>query len=194
MKMTSSSTLAEKIYHSLVCEFPEALRSITEISCNQSKNFVISESKAFDFDVILNFKENERGEFQKEKTPDSIFVKGNTVYFVEFKEGSHKRDEIRQKIHEGIISLFQYSKTRGLADRNSFLELDIRYALIRRPSPRWGSTFLNTLESSADVFNLKNMEGLLVSNTRVRWLPGSICEMLRNISGGLVQDVQVLSA
>ncbi|HEJ2408442.1 hypothetical protein I5I73_10390 [Pseudomonas aeruginosa] len=188
--MTSN---AKKVYDALVNEFPDAMEEITRISRNHSanKDFIICADKAFNFDVLHNV----CGGGKKEKSPDALFLKGDTLCFVEFKEGKHERSDIRQKIHEGIITLFQYSNARGILSRSDFLGLDIRYAVVKRLDykPESGA-FLIALEKTRDYFDLKNIEGFLVSKTAVRWYPRSILELLHSVSGRTIQSIGFINA
>lgn len=184
---------AKDIYDSLVTEFPGAMQEVSELSRNVQgkKDFVRCDAKAFNFDTLLNIGGTKN---QKEKSPDALFFYGGTLYFVEFKEGGHDRADIRQKIHEGIVTLFQYAFSRGIVDRDSFLDIEIKYAVIRRGSARGESSFLLALEKSQDIFSLKNIEGLLVKETTVRWNPDSILKLLKKISDGAICRIEVVSA
>lgn len=184
---------AKEIYDSLVAEFPGAMQEVGELSRNEQgkKDFIRCDVKAFNFDILLNIG---GAKVQKEKSPDALFFYGSTLYFVEFKEGRHERADIRQKIHEGIVTLFQYAFSRGIVDRESFLGIEIKYAVITRGSAQGENSFLLALEKSQDTFSLKNIEGLLVKETTVRWNPDSILKLLKKISDGAICRIEVVSA
>ena len=164
--MTSKAGL---IYQSLITDYPYAMQSITEISKNTSanKNFVCSQILAFNFDLVLNL--NPELPNCKEKSPDALFLHNDILYFVEFKEGGVDKGDVRLKIHDGAVTLFQYARSKGIVDKDEFCSLSIRYAVIKRSTCRGnpGSEFLQTLEDSGTFFNLKNIEGLLIDKTNV---------------------------
>ena len=183
---------AKEIYDSLATEFPEAMQEITKLSRNEQgcKDFIRCDVKAFNFDTLWNVGS---ARSQKEKSPDALFEHNDILYFVEFKEGKHDRADIRQKIHEGIVTLFQYSVSRRVADRESFFDIEIKYAVIKRGCTQGERSFLLTLEKSQDVFSLKNLEGLLVKETAVRWNPESIFKFLKKVSNGAISKIDVVS-
>ena len=185
--------VAKEIYDALVSEYPDSMKPIAALSRNEQggKDFVISEVLAFNFDDILCFGAASQA---KEKSPDALFVCGDVLYLVEFKEGRCERSDIRQKIHEGILTLYHYARSRGLAKRSSFFDLKIKYAVIRRPGENKGSRFLELLEESSDNFSLKNMRGWLLQDTAVRWKPDSILGLLHKISDGSVSSIDVVSS
>ncbi|WP_298626658.1 hypothetical protein [uncultured Zoogloea sp.] len=184
---------AEEIYGLLVMEFPEAMQSLSELSRNEQgrKDFIRSDVKAFNFDKLWNIG---GGKKCKEKSPDALFCHGETLYFIEFKEGGCDRADVRQKIHEGILSLFQYSVSKGVANRDSFFGIKIKYAVVKRSGAQGEVSFLQALERSQDVFSLKNIEGLLVKETAVRWVPDSIFKLLNKVSGGAIDRIDVVAS
>jgi Holliday junction resolvase len=184
---------AQKLYDTLVAEYQYAMEEISIISRNHSaqKDFILCDEKAFNFDVLVNV----CGDGKKEKSPDSLFVNGDTLYFVEFKEGRHDRSDVRQKIHEGIITLFQYSIARNVLSRAEFLALDIRYAVVKRLQCKPESShFLVALEKSIDYFDLKNIEGFVISQTAVRWHPPSILKLLHKVSSEKIQKISFINS
>lgn len=188
---------AGEIYQALVNEFPDAMQSITALSQNQAggKQFIVCDSCAFNFDLINNFGNSASG--QKEKSPDALFLGGDTLYFVEFKEGKVVRDDVRAKIHEGITTLFQYAFNRKIVSREQFLDLSIKYAVIRRPAENRGTrhpTTLDSLKMTEDFYNLKNLEGLLLEETTVLSNPKLIFSRLNKFSNGAVTAIEVVSA
>lgn len=180
-------TCAALIYKSLVAEFPEAMQELTLLSRNESggKDFIRSDVKSFNFDFVKNLKNN-----SKEKTPDALFISGGEFYFIEFKEGASNRTDVRLKVHEGVLALFQYAVARGLASRDDFLTLTIKFGLVRRSNV---NSFAHVLEQSQDVFCLKNMEGLVVTSTTVRGRPDSILDLLSVASGGMISSIEYVN-
>jgi hypothetical protein len=179
---------AKAIYDSLVAEFPGAMQELTLLSRNESggKDFIKSGVLAFNFDFVKNLKNN-----SKEKTPDALFLCNEEFYFVEFKEGRSERADVRQKVHEGVLALFQYAVARKLAGRSEFLSLVIKFGLVRRSNV---ASFAHVLEQSQDVFCLKNMEGLVVASTTVRGRPETIFELLHAASGGAIASIEYVNA
>ena len=185
-------TVAKSIYDSLVSEYPGSMRPITLLSRNEqgAKDFVVSDVLAFNFDD-LNCSSG--GSSSKEKSPDALFYCDDVLYLVEFKEGRCEKNDIRQKIHEGILTLYKYADQRGLATRGSFFDVKIKYAVVRRPGDNRGSGFLQILEESLDIFSLKNMRGWLLQDTAVRWKSDSILKLLYKISNGEVNSLEIVS-
>lgn len=183
---------AKEIYDLLVTDFPEAMQSLSQLSRNEQggKDFIRCDVKVFNFDMLWNIGGANKC---KEKSPDALFFHDETLYFVEFKEGGCDRGDVRQKIHEGVISLFQYSVSKGVATRESFFGVNIKYAVVKRGATHGDASFLLTLERSQDVFGLKNIEGLLVKETAVRWVPDSIFKLLNKISGGAIGRIDVVA-
>jgi hypothetical protein len=188
--MTSSACI---IYHALVKEFPHALQEITSLSRNTQggKDFVICDVVAFNFDCVTTLAG------QQEQSPDALFLHADILYFIEFKEGRGKNVEktvIRQKIHEAIITLFQFATSNKLLSRDQFLDMPIKYAVVMRskanglPPP----SFLDQLEAGADYFNLKNMEGLLVKETKVVFSGAEIVKLLAKISDGAINRIELV--
>ncbi|PIG26609.1 hypothetical protein CLU93_0817 [Janthinobacterium sp. 35] len=190
--MTSKS---KEIYDHLTLDFPHALQPITTLSKNTSdkRDFVLSTHLAFNFDLIQNYCPVHPN--QKEKSPDALFFYDDILYFVEFKEGDIKKDDVRLKIHEAIVSLFHYAISKNISTREEFVNLDIRYAIIMRPTVRGTpqKSFLDTLEASSKYFNLKNLEGLLIKKTKVAFQPMSILNLLNKITNGAVSSINVMN-
>lgn len=185
---------AKQIYDSLILDYPDALQSISQLSRNISgkKDFVLSDELAFNFDLIKNV--CERLPDQKEKSPDALFYFDDILYFIEFKEGSIKKEDIRLKIHEAITTLFQYSLAKNITTKNEFIDIKIKYAVVmRNKNCNPDQTFLNTLEHTAEHFNLKNMEGLLIEETRIAFLPKTIFKLLNKISHGRITEIQIMN-
>lgn len=184
---------AFEIYNSLLIDYPQALQSITKLSKNTTgnKNFIISDELAFNFDLINNLCKFHPD--RKEKSPDALFYFKDVLYFVEFKEGDAKKEEIRLKIHEAIITLFQYASAKKIITKDEFFKLKIKYAVIMRGKVNGAPpvSFVNTLENSAQYFNLKNIEGLMIEKAKVIFQDRTIFELLNKISGGKVSAIKI---
>jgi nitrite reductase/ring-hydroxylating ferredoxin subunit len=186
---------AKEIYDSLLNEYPHALQTISALSKNtaDNKDFILCNVLAFNFDLLTNACINHPN--QKEKSPDALFYFNDTLYFIEFKEGDVKKEDVRLKIHEAILTLFHYASTKGIIVKDEFYDLRIKYAVIMRQKPVNGSpgqSFYDTLERSARYFNLKNLEGLMIEETRIAFQPQTIFNLLNKISNGLISNIQIV--
>jgi hypothetical protein len=194
--MTSKASV---IYQSLLSDFPGSLEEITVLSRNTAKvagldrEFVISQEKGFNFDPVLNYSPELTN--MNEKSPDALFLVDETLYFIEFKEGKVEKTDIREKIHEGILTLYQYAVAKKLMTRGEFLDVKIRYAVILRSFTKGnpGSATLEVLDTTRNYFNLKNMEGLLVEQTAVRVSGKSIYALLNKVTNGAVKSIQLMN-
>lgn len=184
---------SEKIYQSLITEHKEFLQTITEISKNTSdnRNFILSDYLALNFDLLQNCHPELAG--KKEKSPDALFLLEQTFYFIEFKEGQCKKEDIRLKIHEGVLTLFNYCMSKKLVTKEEFLSLKIRYAVVIRNNVNGkpSDDFLSTLEQSSTFFNLKNIEGLIIEKTNVVFQSESILKLLRKVSNNNITSIQI---
>jgi len=189
--MTSN---AKKIYDKLCDIYPSALESITDLSFNTdgNKRFVISDELGFNFDKVSNLAPcHPQG--KKEKSPDALFLANDILYFVEFKEGSAKKEDIRMKIHEGITTLFCFVlKHLPEISREDFLSLHIRYGVVMRGFRATGRQgLIDRLEATSNKFNLRNIEGFLVRKTSVRDEPARILELLHTVSAGRISSIDI---
>lgn len=169
------------LYDALLQRYSNGLSSIGELSRNTDgvpggKNFIECPHQAFNYDLVTNCATSG----VKEKSPDALFLDGEKLHFVEFKEGTVKKNEVRQKIHEGLVTLFQFAIKNEILTRDDFLKLDFRYTVIRRLHNV--NPMVDALEVSIDYFGLKNLEGFLLKATDVRWTPQKILELLSNIT------------
>ena len=180
----------EKIYASLKADYPGSWQPITELSRNfaQHEDFIICNYKAFNFDKVNN---PGTAAGIKEKTPDALFLQNDIFYFVEFKAGKNvSRSAIRQKIQEGINTLYQYCVVKKLATREEFVHFRFKYAVVDKRSDLKGKvSFFNALQSSAQHYSLKNLEGLLVEQTRVCSTPQSALKLFEKISRGKITSI-----
>ncbi|MBN6029849.1 hypothetical protein [Pantoea ananatis] len=189
--MTSKS---KKIFDKLCEIYPEAMETITSLSFNTDgqKNFIISDEVGFNYDKVVNHSSCYKNA-RKEKSPDALFIADDVLYFVEFKEGSAKKEDIRMKIHEGITTLFCFViKYLPEITREEFFHLDIRYAVVMRGFRATGRQgLIDSLEASSNKFNLRNIEGFLVSKTTVRDEPSRILALLSTVSSGRVSSIKI---
>ncbi|MEB5959223.1 hypothetical protein MXL39_03050 [Enterobacter sichuanensis] len=183
-----------KIYNKLCEIYPSALETVSNLSFNSdgNKNFIISDEIGFNFDKVYNLSAC-HPDGKKEKSPDCLFLVDDILYFVEFKEGKAKKDDIRMKIHEGITTLFCFV-LKHLPDisREEFFKLDIRYTVIMRDFRAQGRDgFLQDLEAISNKFNIKNIEGFLVTKALVKDSPQRILEFLNKVSSGRIVQIQI---
>lgn len=183
--------VAQEIFDKLVCEYPEFLKSITELSYNRagSQNFIGSDVCGFDFDMVYNLSSS-YSTVHNERSPDALFCMNNKLWFVEFKEGGHKKIEIRSKIHEGILTLFMFVQ-RHLShiSKETFCNLDIRYAVISRETQRY-SSFAQALKAASEKYQLKNIEGFLVSKVFYTVDPNRVADLLNAVTAGAVGFIE----
>ncbi len=184
---------AEQLYLALKAKHPEAMQSVSELSRNSSdgRDFIRSSYQAFNFDKVDNVCP---AKIAKEKSPDALFLHSDTLYFVEFKEGSVSKEDIRMKIHEAVVTLFHFAVENSVLTRDEFLELEIKYAVVMRNQTkgRPNPSILDTIESRSTYFNLKNIEGLLVQETKVAFLPQTIAKLLHKLSNGKVAPAHLV--
>lgn len=184
---------AQLIYNELLAQHPNALKEITELSFNKTgnKKFVISNEKGFDYDLVFNCSKAYK-EHHKEKSPDAIFCLKDKLYFVEFKEGKHDKSDIRLKIHEGITTLYMFTRLHLPAiSKSDFLNLDINYAVVARHNKKSTSSFQEALLEASKKYQLKNMEGFIVNQTRYTSQPSLILQLLEKLTTGNVKHIDI---
>jgi hypothetical protein len=180
---------AEILYNALLQRYPNGMRPISDLSRNTDgvpggKKFIECPHLAFNYDLVTNCATNNG---VKEKSPDSLFLDVDRLHFIEFKEGQAKRIELRQKIHEALVTLFQFAITNNILNRDEFLALDFRYTVVRRLQKQ--HPMANALDISIDNFQLKNLEGFLIKATDVRWAPQKILELLSSVTNRGVRTI-----
>lgn len=190
------TTDASKIYYALVARFPQAMQDITALSKNTAmhKDFVISPVKAFNFDLVSNSESGQR--IEKEKSPDALFLHDGALYFVEFKEGMNvEKMDIRMKIHEALLTLYQFAMDSDLLNRTEFFALSINYVVIMRNRAPKGSkeSISGSFRKSNALFNLKNMEGFLIKEASTLGKPQAIANCLAKISNGAVTRIEIVA-
>lgn len=183
--------VAQEIFDKLVSEYPTYVKSITELSYNRTgnQNFIGSDVCGFDFDMVYNLSPS-YDVTHNERSPDALFCMNNKLWFVEFKEGGHKKIEIRSKIHEGILTLFMFVQ-HHLKDisKEVFCNLDIRYAVISRDAQRY-SSFAQALKAASEKYQLKNIEGFLVSKVFYTVDPNKVADLLSAVTAGAVGFIE----
>lgn len=185
-----SQSHEQRVYTELCNTYPNDIESITSISRNISagRNFIMSPHLALNYDKVMNCAPC-YSFTSDEKSPDSIFLHDNTLYFVEFKDGQKPdKTDVRGKIHEGINTLFHFAKTRISLKRKEFLSLNIRYVVFRR---RNGNRFLDAIQTASYGFNLKNLEGLLIKKTAVSDDPQFVADFFHRITSGVVTQIDI---
>ncbi|CAM3962056.1 hypothetical protein [Vibrio neonatus] len=174
----------ELIFNKLVETYPTSLKEITELSYNDSdgRSFIECEKLGFDFDTVNNINTIE-GKQKKERSPDAVFFNKDTLYLVEFKEGTHKKEDIRLKVHEAGSTLFFFCQAY-LPDlsRQEFFNLKIKFVLIHRFNPNRGTMFTAAMEQSRTLHNLKNLDGYIIQQNRVMSFPTTILSFLKRIT------------
>ena len=148
------------------------------------KKFIECPHLAFNYDLVTNCATNNG---VKEKSPDALFLDADRLHFIEFKEGQVKRIELRQKIHEALVTLFQFAIKNNILTRDEFLALDFRYTVVRRLQN--ANPMVNALDISIDSFGLKNLEGFLIKATDVQWAPHKILELLSNVTNKGIRTI-----
>ncbi|XHF32819.1 hypothetical protein OXH62_26345 [Pseudomonas chlororaphis] len=183
--------VAQEIFDKLVFEYPKFIKSITELSYNRAggQNFIGSDVCGFDFDMVYNLSPS-YSVTHNEKSPDALFCMNNKLWFIEFKEGGHKKIEIRSKIHEGILTLFMFVQ-RHLPHitKEVFCNLDIRYAVISRETQKF-SSFAQALKAASEKYQLKNIEGFLVSKVFYTVDPNRVADLLSAVTAGAVGFIE----
>jgi hypothetical protein len=185
----------EAIYNKLCSEYPNAIKSITDLSLNDTgnRNFLVSSVTGFDYDQVLNVSDCYKDPCN-EKSPDALFFHDGKLYFIEFKEGGVDKQDIRCKIHEGVNTLYVFAKKHipGM-NRQTFVELNINYAVFMRDTKRTlsNSSFRAALDLTSNKFSLKNLEGFIVKKTRVAMEPQDFVDFFHRITSGAVKSIDV---
>lgn len=187
------SSGAENLYKKLQEVFPHGMTTISNLSKNTAdkRDFIVCDHQAFNFDLVKNISQKTKTP-TKERTPDALFLKGSKLFFVEFKEGDCDKNEIRQKIYEGVTALFHFAVQNNIMTKDDFFAIEIGYIVINRYSPKGSpkSEVLENLERSLDFFNLKNIEGFIVTRTMVNFRKESILKLLNKITEGVIKKIE----
>lgn len=182
----------QEIYDKLVEVYPHGVKDITSMSYNDAGalRFIESAETGFDFDLVYNLSPIYKSP-QKEKTPDSLFIVKDRLFFVEFKEGGDDKGDIRLKIHEGIVSLFMFVK-RHLPSiaKADFVNLRITYiVIVRKPADQ--KKFLRILREKEKMHQLRNLEGFLVGGTYYTVCPKHTATLLSKVTEGRLKFIDV---
>ncbi|MEC6822919.1 hypothetical protein VXS02_05665 [Photobacterium piscicola] len=175
----------ELIFNKLQEVYPSSIKEITELSFNDAdnRNFIECTNLGFDFDTVNNANLINNNE-KKEKSPDAIFCNNQTLHFVEFKEGKHKKEDIRLKIHESNATLFFFcQKYLPEISRTDFFQLKITFTLIHRVRDNRGTMFTSAMEALVTLHNLGNLDGYIIQKNNVVSFPRSVLNTLRRITG-----------
>ncbi|POD98060.1 MULTISPECIES: hypothetical protein [Pectobacterium] len=184
----------ELIFSKLNEIYSDSKKDITSLSLNDSgdREFIICDAMAFNYDSVWNCSGIYRNEL-KEKSPDALFYHDSKLYFVEFKEGGSRKEDIRLKIHEGITTLYHFvCKHIPSITKKEFVDLNINYAVICRSQSDksvLSADLLNALENSSRKYNLKNLEGFLIKQTAIVDEPRQILNLLHKITAGTVTNI-----
>jgi len=184
----------EKIlYDSLLEEFKDtnSMVSITEASRNISgeKDFVISDYMVFNFDCFNSMKYGANPEpvgNVKEKTPDCLLFNNDCLYFIEFKQGRADKKDIRLKIHETILGIYNYSiYSKEIFTRVDFFNLKIKYILIKKgDEQQLCNPYSKRIYISQNFFNLRSMNGFILDSTHVFVDPDDIANFFHVVTNG----------
>uniref|UniRef100_UPI0030C7717E hypothetical protein n=1 Tax=Escherichia coli TaxID=562 RepID=UPI0030C7717E len=184
----------EIIFNKLVEVYPSAMSELTSLSFNDAGNrkFIISDFQGFNYDTVMNCSSVYNIE-TKEKSPDALFLHNEKLYFIEFKEGKAKKEDIRLKIHEGVTTLYHFvCKHLPNITRQEFIELKINYAVVCRgdgSKSMISAEMINVLENTSKKYSLKNLEGFLVKQTTVIEEPNKLLKFLNRISTRSVTSI-----
>lgn len=184
-------SVAQEIFDKLLAEYPRFVKSITELSYNRTgnQNFIGSDVLGFDFDMVYNLSTSYQTT-HNEKSPDALFCMNDRLWFIEFKEGGHKKIEIRSKIHEGILTLFMFVQHHlPHIQKDTFCNLDMRYAVISRETQKF-SSFAQALKATSEKYQLKNIEGFLVSKSFYTVDPKKVADLLSAVTAGAVGFIE----
>ncbi|MCQ8229112.1 hypothetical protein [Pantoea trifolii] len=184
------------LYNALCANFPSEVLPLTTISRNSTgtRDFIVSQELALNFDNIRNCSDAYSADVDgNEKSPDALFLHEDVLYFVEFKEGNPrnvKKLEIRNKIHEGIITLYQFSKKHTSIVRSDFFKLKIAYIVFRRPRVG-GNAFTNATDAASANYFIENIKGFIVRVTAVSDDPQYFVDFFHKVTSGRVTQIHV---
>lgn len=113
----------------------------------------------------------------------------STLYLVEFKSSWPKdktAQQLRFKCYESLAKLLKYWTLVLEKDRKEFFELKINYCVITRAKNNQDTnnkSFLDALDSSANYFKLKYLDGAFVDKTRILLQEETIFKFLARVTG-----------
>ena len=188
-------------YDSILHEFKEEkthMLTLTEASRNVAggKDFVVSDYKVFNFDCFNSMMygiDPEPAGKAKEKTPDCLILNDGCIYFVEFKQGSADKKDIRLKIHETILGIYNYAVfSKKIFSREDFFNLKIKYVLIKKGDEKaLSNPYHRRRYISQNFFNLRSMNGFILNSTHVFVSPEDITRFLDTVTCGNCQPLNV---
>jgi len=186
-------SIAKTLYDALVAEYSDGIVSITSLSKPDQvdKYFIEADYCGLNFDNVKNYAS---GKPVSEMSPDTIFLKEDELYFVEFKSGSFEKKDLRGKINEGLTTLYQFAISRKIIDRDSFFSIPINYVVIatkNNDKKKRSSSFADALNIGAGYFGLKNMEGFLLKKTSMLLKPESIYGKFQEITCNGIEKMTV---
>ncbi len=185
-------SLESDIFSALLAVYPKGLTDITNLSYNvhDKRDFILSNEKGFNFDLVHNLSMAYTAP-QKEKTPDGLFLVNDMLFFVEFKEGGHNKQDIRLKIHEAIVSLYMFTSVHmPHVSRNDFFSLKISYAVIARP-PAKASEFQTALTHAREKYQLENLHGFILRKTNYSICPNITARLIKNLTSGAATFIEI---
>lgn len=185
-------SLESDIFSALLTVYPSGLADITSLSYNihDKRDFILSNEKGFNFDLVHNLSKA-YGAPQKEKTPDGLFLVNDILFFVEFKEGGHNKQDIRLKIHEAIVSLYMFTLVHMPSiTRDEFFSLRISYAVIARP-PAEVSEFQKALAQAREKYQLENLQGFILRKTNFSICPSITAKLIKKLTSGAASFIEI---
>ncbi|EKN5088754.1 hypothetical protein DVP68_22755 [Yersinia enterocolitica] len=190
-KVQSNETV---LYNELCNIYPDEVLPLTKISHNTSgaRDFIVSPELALSFDEVKNCS-SVYGFESNEKSPDALFLHEDVLYFVEFKEGNPKKIDkldIRNKIHEGIITLYHFAKKQTSISKADFFKLKIAYIVFRRPFAT-GNSFTNAMQAASANYFIENIKGFLVGVTVVSDEPQFFVDFFHRVTAGKITQINV---
>jgi len=182
------------LYSALCANYPNEILSLTKIShnLNGARDFIISPELALSFDEIKNCSAAYSFE-SNEKSPDALFLHEDVLYFVEFKEGNPNRVQkldIRNKIHEGILTLYHFTKKYTKLSKVDFFNLKIAYVVFRRPLAS-GNSFIDAVQAASANYFIENIKGFLVGVTVVSDEPQFFVDFFHRVTSGKITQIYV---
>jgi len=182
------------LYNALCANYPSEVLPLTTISRNTigARDFIVSPELALSFDEVKNCS-NAYSFDGNEKSPDALFLHNDILYFVEFKEGNPRRVDkldIRNKIHEGIVTLYHFSLKFTSMKRADFFKLKIAYIVFKRPVSG-GNAFMNAVQAASANYFIENIKGFIVSVTAVSDDPQFFVDFFHRVTSGRITEISV---
>ncbi|EPR7725315.1 TPA: hypothetical protein RRF25_000195 [Klebsiella pneumoniae] len=194
--MSHSTALSNEavLYNELCRVYSGEILPLTKISHNTAgaRDFIVSPELALSFDEVKNCS-SAYGFESNEKSPDALFLHEDVLYFVEFKEGNPKKIDkldIRNKIHEGIITLYHFARKHTTISKNDFFKLKIAYIVFRRPYTT-GNSFANALQTASANYFIENIKGFLVGVTAISDDPQFFVDFFHRVTAGKITQINV---